>query len=109
MEFLLFGEVQVRVAGQPLDVGTPRQQAVLAALAVDAGRPVPIETLIDRVWGDDPPGEARNSLYSHLSRIRQLLNRVTELSGTTAGVARRSAGYVLEIDPGAVDLHRFAH
>jgi len=109
MEFLLFGEVRVRVAGQPLDVGTPRQQAVLAALAVDAGRPVPIETLIDRVWGDDPPGEARNSLYSHLSRIRQLLNRVTELSGTTAGIARRSAGYVLEIDPGAVDLHRFAH
>ena len=48
MEFLLFGEVQLRVAGEPLDVGTPRRQAVLAALVIDAGRPVPIETLIDR-------------------------------------------------------------
>lgn len=109
MEFLLFGEVQLRVAGQALDVGTPRQQAVLAALAVDAGRPVPIETLIDRVWGDEPPGEARNVVYSHLSRIRQLLTTVTELSGTRTGISRRSAGYVLEIDPGAVDLNRFAH
>jgi DNA-binding SARP family transcriptional activator/tetratricopeptide (TPR) repeat protein len=109
MEFLLFGEVQLRVAGQPLDVGTPRQQAVLAALAVDAGRPVPIETLIDRVWGDEPPGEARNVVYSHLSRIRQVLGEVTELTGTKTGVTRRSAGYVLEIDPGAVDLNRFAH
>ncbi|MEV6639108.1 BTAD domain-containing putative transcriptional regulator [Amycolatopsis sp. NPDC051371] len=109
MEFLLFGEVQLRVAGQPLDVGTPRQQAVLAALAVDAGRPVSIETLIDRVWGDDPPGEARNVVYSHLSRIRQVLTEVTELTGTKTGVTRRSAGYVLEIDPGAVDLNRFAH
>jgi DNA-binding SARP family transcriptional activator/tetratricopeptide (TPR) repeat protein len=108
MEFLLLGEVQVRVAGQPLDVGTPRQQAVLAALAVDAGRPVPIETLIDRVWGDEPPGEVRNVLYSHLSRIRQLLKKITEMTGTPAGLARRSAGYVLEIDPEVVDLHRFA-
>ncbi|RSM48750.1 tetratricopeptide repeat protein [Amycolatopsis balhimycina DSM 5908] len=108
MEFLLSGEVQLRVAGRPLDVGTPRQQMILAALAVDAGRPVPIETLIDRVWGDDPPEEARNVVYSHLSRIRRLLERVNELDGTTAGVLRKSAGYVLEIDPAAVDLHRFA-
>ncbi|WP_086848898.1 AfsR/SARP family transcriptional regulator [Amycolatopsis kentuckyensis] len=109
MEFRLFGEVQLRVAGEPLDVGTPRRQAVLAALAVDAGRPVPIETLIDRVWGENPPGEARNVVYSHLSRIRRLLDRVTELTGTPAGLTRKTAGYVLEIDPGVVDLHRFAH
>ncbi|WP_103342762.1 AfsR/SARP family transcriptional regulator [Amycolatopsis sp. CA-126428] len=109
MEFLLFGEVQLRVGGQPLDVGTPRQQVVLAALAVDARRPVPIETLIDRVWGENPPDEARNAVYSHLSRIRQLLNRVTELTGIPAGVTRKTAGYVLEIDPDVVDLHRFAH
>ncbi|HEY0452902.1 AfsR/SARP family transcriptional regulator [Actinophytocola sp.] len=102
MEFRLFGEVQLRAEGRSLDVGTPRQQAVLAALAVDAGRPVPIETLIDRVWDDDPPAEARNVLYSHLSRIRRLLK------GGTARIERRSAGYVLDVDPDQVDLHRFA-
>src|SRR5262245_1253403 len=91
MEFRLFGEVQLWVAGQPLDVGTPRQRAVLAALAVDAGRPVPIETLIDRVWGDDPPVEARNVLYSHLSRIRQLLKQAADMTGIEQPkVARRS-------------------
>jgi DNA-binding SARP family transcriptional activator len=104
MEFRLLGEVQLRVAGRLLDAGTPRQQAVLAALAVDAGRPIPIETLIDRVWGDNPPAEARNVLYSHLSRIRQMLKRAG-----TGGVARRNAGYVLEIDPNSIDLHRFVH
>ncbi|WP_410612645.1 BTAD domain-containing putative transcriptional regulator [Amycolatopsis sp. lyj-109] len=109
MEFLLFGEVQLRVAGQRLDVGTPRQEAVLAALAVDVPRPVPMETLIDRVWGENPPEEARNVVYSHLSRIRRLLDRVTELAGTPVGVTRKTAGYVLEIDPAVVDLHRFAH
>ena len=108
MEFRLLGEVQVFAAGRILDVGTPRQQAVLAALAVDAGRPVPIETLVDRVWGDEPPAEARNVLYSHLSRIRQLFKQATDLGdGTAVRLERRHAGYVLSIDPDLVDLHRF--
>ncbi|HEV2784568.1 MAG TPA: tetratricopeptide repeat protein [Actinophytocola sp.] len=107
MEFRLFGGVQLECAGQLLDVGSPRQQAVLAALAVDVGRPVAIETLIDRVWGDTPPVEARNVLYSHLSRIRQLLRHATGLSDAVARIDRRSAGYVLDVDPDAVDLRRF--
>jgi DNA-binding SARP family transcriptional activator/tetratricopeptide (TPR) repeat protein len=108
MEFRLFGEVELLAAGRPLDVGTPRQQAVLAALIVDAGRPVTVETLIDRVWNDTPPTEARNILYSHLSRIRQLLRHAADLTGTTAlRIERRHAGYVLAVDPDLVDLHRF--
>ncbi|HEX6361064.1 AfsR/SARP family transcriptional regulator [Actinophytocola sp.] len=102
MEFRLFGEVRLQVAGRLLDVGTPRQQAVLAALAVDIGRPVPIETLVDRVWGDNPPEQARNVLYSHVSRIRQLFRQAEETD-----LVRRPAGYVLEADPDTVDLHRF--
>jgi DNA-binding SARP family transcriptional activator/tetratricopeptide (TPR) repeat protein len=108
MEFRLLGEVQVRAAGLVLDVGTPRQQAVLAALAVDAGRPVAVETLVDRVWDDAPPVEARNALYSHVSRIRRLLREAATLTGgPVARVERRHAGYVLDVDPELVDLHRF--
>jgi DNA-binding SARP family transcriptional activator/tetratricopeptide (TPR) repeat protein len=102
VEFRLLGELQLRVGGRSVDLGTPRQQTVLAALAVDVGRPVPIETLVDRVWDDAPPTEARNILYSHLSRIRRLL------AAGTAKLDRRSAGYVLDIDLDLVDMHRFA-
>ncbi|GHH42555.1 AfsR/SARP family transcriptional regulator [Lentzea cavernae] len=102
MEFRLFGEMQVWAAGRLLDVGAPRQQAVLAALVIDAGHPVPIETLVDRVWGEDPPEQARNVLYSHLSRIRQLVRQ----AGAT-GIPRLNSGYLLQVDPDAVDLHRF--
>jgi DNA-binding SARP family transcriptional activator/Tfp pilus assembly protein PilF len=108
MDVRLFGEVRLRAAGQPLNAGAPRQQAVLAALIVDAPRPVAIETLIDRVWDGAPPVEARNVLYSHLSRIRRLLRRAAVLDGQAAPrLERRHAGYVLEIDPDLVDLHRF--
>jgi DNA-binding SARP family transcriptional activator len=103
MEVRLFGDVELLAADGPVDVGTPRQRAVLAALAVDRGRPVPLATLVDRVWGEAPPEQARNVLYSHLSRIRRLVRQ-----GGDADLVRRAAGYVLEIDVDAVDLHRFA-
>jgi DNA-binding SARP family transcriptional activator/tetratricopeptide (TPR) repeat protein len=107
MEFRLLGEVQLRAAGQLLEVGGPRLQAVLAALAVDAGRPVAIETLIDRVWDDTPPVEARNVVYSYMSRIRRLLKQASLAGATAVRIERRHAGYVLDIDPDLVDLHRF--
>src|SRR5688572_8417328 len=98
IEFRLFGEVELRAAGQVLHVGTPRQQAVLAALIVDTGRPVAIETLVDRVWDDTPPVEARSVLYSHLSRIRRLVRQAADRTGQTAvRIERQHAGYVLDV------------
>jgi DNA-binding SARP family transcriptional activator/tetratricopeptide (TPR) repeat protein len=108
MEIQLFGDVRLRVAGRDLDVGTPRQQSVLAALVIEAGRPVSVDSLIDRVWGDAAPVEARNVLYSHVSRIRHLLTKATGLAGESlAQLERRHAGYLLRVDPDLVDLLRF--
>jgi DNA-binding SARP family transcriptional activator len=110
MEFRLLGPVEVWAAGQRLDAGPAQQRAVLAALLVDAGRVVPAETLIERVWGDAAPGSVRQSLYSHVARIRRLLR---EQDGTQAGgtqrpqLMRRSEGYVLQIDEDELDLLRF--
>ncbi len=97
VEFRLLGPVEIRASGQPLDAGQPRQRCVLAALAVDAGRPVPAETLVDRVWGDDPPERVRHALYVYIARIRKL----------PVPIVRRSGGYVLDVDPDRVDVHRF--
>lgn len=107
MELRLFGELEVWSAGQSLEVGTPRQQTVLAALVVDARRPVAIDTLVNRVWDNDPPANPRAVLYSHLSRIRRLLGQAASLGGPAVCVERRHAGYVLDLDPDLVDLHRF--
>ncbi|HEV7649739.1 MAG TPA: BTAD domain-containing putative transcriptional regulator [Actinophytocola sp.] len=100
--------MQVWADGRSVDIGTPRQQAVLAALAVDAGQPVSVETLVDRVWNDAPPREVRNVLYSHLSRIRRLLKKVSAGASEPAGLERRSAGYVLQVPLDTIDMHRFA-
>jgi tetratricopeptide (TPR) repeat protein/DNA-binding SARP family transcriptional activator len=77
----------------------------LAALLVDAGRVVPVDTLIDRVWGPVAPEQARATLRTHLSRIRRLLEQ--DGGPAEAGLSRVSGGYLLRVDPGQVDLHRF--
>lgn len=97
----MLGPVEVRAGGECLDVGQPRQRAVLAALLVDAGRPVAVSTLIDRVWGEDLPGRPRAALYPHLTRLRRLLD------ATGARLVRYASGYLLDVDPELVDLHRF--
>jgi DNA-binding SARP family transcriptional activator/tetratricopeptide (TPR) repeat protein len=104
MEFGLLGPVEVWVNGRPAFAGHARQRAVLAVLLLDAGRPVPVEVLIDRVWGDEPPRTARGVVYGYVARLRALI-----ASGQDPGVSltRRPGGYLLQAAPDQVDLTRF--
>jgi DNA-binding SARP family transcriptional activator/tetratricopeptide (TPR) repeat protein len=107
VQFRLLGPVEVWVGGRRVDAGPPRQRAVLAALLVDAGRVVPVDTLIDRVWGEAVREQARATLQVHLSRIRRLLQPASEGASPAAQLSRASGGYVLAVDPDQIDLHRF--
>ncbi|GAA3824179.1 BTAD domain-containing putative transcriptional regulator [Sphaerisporangium flaviroseum] len=106
-EFRLLGPVEVITGAGVVDVGPPQRRSVLAALAVDAGRPVPVEVLIERVWGEGFPDGARRALQAHLTRIRRMLERVASGADDRVTLARRAGGYVLEAEPERVDLHRF--
>jgi DNA-binding SARP family transcriptional activator/tetratricopeptide (TPR) repeat protein len=102
VEVRVLGAVEAHVDGRPVDLGHARQRCVLVALLVDADRPVPVDQLLDRVWGDRLPLRARAALYSYLSRLRRVLAAVGG-----AGIVRQPGGYLLTVDPMAVDLHRF--
>lgn len=104
LEFRLLGPVELAVDGEPVPLGPAKRRAVLAALAVDAGRPVPVAALIDRVWGEQPPPEARNTLYSHVARLRRLLAEAG--AAQEAVLVRRSGAYLLDVDENRVDLLR---
>jgi DNA-binding SARP family transcriptional activator len=99
----LFGRVRAVVGGREVDLGPPRQRTLLAALAVDAGRPVPVEVLVDRIWGEAPPAAARDGLYAYMTRLR----RAFAAAGAAGGPVRDGGGYRLDLAPGQVDLPRF--
>jgi DNA-binding SARP family transcriptional activator len=106
VEFRVLGPVELRAGGRPVDIGPPRQRAVLAALSVDVGRPVLPGTMIDRVWGQEPPDGVRHGLHVYVARIRRVLRQADPSTATS--LVRRSGGYVLDVDPDQVDMHRFA-
>ena len=100
MEFRLLGEIEVCADGREVDIGHTKQRYVLAALAVDAGRSVPADTLVERVWGTGAPRGAKDTMRAYLCRLRQALD---------TPIVRRAAGYMLAADPLTVDVHRFRH
>ncbi|WP_203902227.1 AfsR/SARP family transcriptional regulator [Virgisporangium aliadipatigenens] len=106
-EFRLLGDLQLLVADRPVDLGPRKQRTVLAALLLDAGRPVPADTLVDRVWGEAPPAEARNVLYTYITRVRRIIAAASPATDAPAvALTRRPGGYLLDGVAGRVDLHR---
>ena len=89
-----------------VDLGGPRQRAVLAHLALARGRVVPVDRLIDRLWGDDAPASATGTLQSYVSRLRAALEPGRRGAAATVLVSE-AAGYALRLAPGAIDLERF--
>ncbi|MET9364512.1 BTAD domain-containing putative transcriptional regulator [Streptomyces sp. NPDC006632] len=104
-EFRLLGDVGISFDGSDVEPGTPRQRCVLAVLLLEADRPVPVDTLVDRVWGTEPPPRAVAALYSYMSRLRAL--RASSSGRDEWDIQRTTAGYVLRTERAAVDLFRF--
>lgn len=97
----LLGPVAIAADGELARVGAPKLACVLAALALRPGTPVSQIELIDRVWGGDPPDAVLSVLYSYVARLRAALKPVPGAAIRRAG----SHGYVLDVEPGDVDLH----
>jgi predicted ATPase/DNA-binding SARP family transcriptional activator len=96
----MLGPFEVRGAdGGPAEVPGARLRALLTALALEPGRLVGKGTLIDWIWGAQPPADASNALQRLVSRLRKVL---------PAGVVEgHTDGYRLAVDPDAVDAVRF--
>ncbi|MBV8979924.1 MAG: winged helix-turn-helix domain-containing protein [Acidimicrobiia bacterium] len=97
----LLGVLEVRDADDR-DIAIPsgKQQALLALLALNAGRVVPAEQVVDALWGENPPPRVRNGLQALASKLRAAL-------GAADLVVMRGGGYVLEVPPDATDIHRY--
>jgi DNA-binding SARP family transcriptional activator len=104
MQFRVLGTLEVLDdEGGTIDVGGAHQRTVLARLLVAAGRPVPAASLIDDLWGGQPPPSAAGTLQSYVSRLRRALER----AGGGASLVREQGGYRLAADADDIDVRRF--
>jgi DNA-binding SARP family transcriptional activator/CheY-like chemotaxis protein len=103
MEFRLLGPVSAIDRGRPVALGPPQQRFILAALALEVNRLVPVERLVELVW-PDPPRTASHAVRVCVSRLRSVLATVPP--GEVELVGGHS-GYLLRADPLSIDAHRF--
>ncbi|WP_238017144.1 BTAD domain-containing putative transcriptional regulator [Dactylosporangium sp. AC04546] len=92
----------------PVDTGTPKQRAVLAMLALQPGRTVSVQRLIDELWADEPPERAIASLQAYVSRLRRALEPGRSARDKSNVLVSRAPGYQLNVPVEAVDATRFA-
>src|SRR6516165_12157062 len=102
MRFRLLGPVEVRAGEDWQGIGAPKWRSVLAALLIGAGQIVPVDVLINEVWGETPPAKAGNLISIYVLRLRRLLGDTD-----SSLLMTRAPGYLLRLAPGDIDAQVF--
>src|SRR3954466_13195654 len=96
----LLGPVSAEADGVRLRLGSRKQRAVFALLALQVNSPVPLDRLVEELWHDEPPAQATLSLQSYISRLRRTISEAKPEEKSEDGSEGRSAPRILTRPPG---------
>jgi class 3 adenylate cyclase/DNA-binding SARP family transcriptional activator len=99
VKFGILGPLAVWDDGRELMLGGAKPRAVLSILLLHANELVPTSRIVDELWGERPPATAGKTAQVYVSQLRKLLGDRT--------IETRPPGYLLRLEPDAVDAHRF--
>ena len=105
MDFAVLGPLRVTGSDGPIDVPGVKERTLLANLIADAGRLVPCATLVEGLWGNQPPRSAVKSLQTYVSRLRNVLE--PHRTAEPVLLVTDGPGYRLAVPKTAVDAERF--
>lgn len=94
LRFALLGPVQAWHGDARLELGPVREQALLIALLLRAGRTVSRQQLLDGVWGSEPPGTGDKVIPVYVHRLRRRLDAHGSGGGDRSGSADSVIGTV---------------
>ena len=103
----LLGPLRLWRGEAAVDLGPVQQRVVLAVLALQAGRPVSRQQVINAVWGESPPRNAVNLVQRHVSGLRHVLEPGRLGPARSGLLAWTDAGYLLTWPAGALDLDEY--
>ncbi|MDQ3989271.1 MAG: AfsR/SARP family transcriptional regulator, partial [Actinomycetota bacterium] len=100
MEFEVLGPLRVRAGGQPVPVTAAMPRTLLGILLARANASVPVDVLVDALWGGRPAESAPKKLQLHVHRLRRALR-------DPARIRFEHSGYALAVHPDELDAERF--
>ncbi|QUQ63725.1 AfsR/SARP family transcriptional regulator [Kutzneria sp. CA-103260] len=105
LHFNILGPLDVVVDNRSVPIPVGKQRILLAALLLKANEIVPVDELIERLWGQDLPCRPRSALHTYLTRLRHTLSELCP--GRAIRIHTSAAGYLLEVGAHDLDLIRF--
>ncbi len=107
VQFRILGPLEV-VDGQRLvQLGRPKQRALLAILLVHANQVVALDRLIEELWGEQQPAQATASLQAYVANLRRALEPGRPARTPPRVLVTQPPGYRLVVAPGDLDAARF--
>ncbi len=103
IDYRILGPLEVSADGRVIEIGGPKQRALLAILLLRANESVPRDVLVHDLWGEQLPAGAQGSLDVYVSRLRKALDQAAD--GPV--VVTRPGGYCLQVEEGQLDARRF--
>jgi DNA-binding SARP family transcriptional activator/predicted ATPase len=107
VRFGILGPLDVEVDGRPVELGTPKQRALLAMLLIARGQVVSLDRLMDQLWGGEPPPRATASLQAYLSNLRRILEPHRSPRAPATVLVTAPPGYALRLDGAVLDAAVF--
>ncbi|WP_437080746.1 AfsR/SARP family transcriptional regulator [Streptomyces sp. enrichment culture] len=107
LHFSVLGPVRAWCGDREVEVGPPKQRALLALLLVRAGEPVAMHDIVDVLWGQDPPASASNVVQRHVGNLRRLLEPGLPARAASRRLVLQAGAYRLEANAENLDLLRF--
>ncbi|MEM9565319.1 MAG: BTAD domain-containing putative transcriptional regulator [Actinomycetota bacterium] len=106
MEYRILGPIAVDRRGEAIELGSPRQRALLTLLLLHRNRVVTTSRILEELWPGDPVGKER-TLWVYVSRLRAILEPERPPNARNTVLLTRDQGYSLEVDDDSVDAVRF--
>ncbi len=103
----VLGAAEVRVDGTPVDLGTRKQRALLAALALHRGRPVSPDALVGLLWADTPPAGVTGTLQGYVAGLRRALEPDRPARAPSTVLVTEGNGYALHVPAENLDAACF--
>ena len=99
VDFRVLGPVEAVVDGRLVPLPAAKPRALLAALLLSRNRVVPVDELVEDLWGDEPPDTATKALQVYVSQLRKAIGADRVLT--------KPPGYSVRVEEGELDLDRF--
>lgn len=103
----ILGPVAATRGAEVLDLGAPRQRAVLTLLLSRAGETVALSRIVEAIWGQDPPNYAANVVHKHVGALRRLVEPGLPRRAQGTWLLSTARGYRVAVQDDTLDLLRF--